>query len=306
MKTAWQRLIRFVATDGRTLRGEPIMPSDDFDLGTTTEATKLQARIICGDDIYDTTGATVVTDEVVTVKKLLGPLTPADVPILRCIGLNYLEHIRETGHPVPQNPVMFIKPSTSVHDHDANVVIPKIAQDDQADYEGELCIIIGRPAKDIPPSHALDYVAAYTVGNDISARKLQLDPSLAGPMPQADFSKGFDTFAPLDPVLVSTQIIRDPAEMGLRLRTTVDGELRQEAGVADVKFGVRELVALLSRGTTLERGCVIMTGTPGGTGSRMNPPRWLKPGMTMEVHIDGGTCSGRSVTLLLAQCHCRF
>lgn len=92
MKTAWQRLIRFVSTDDRILHGEPILPSEDFDLGATTEDTKLKARIITGADLYDMTGATKVTDEIATVKKLLGPLTPADVPILRCIGLNYLTH----------------------------------------------------------------------------------------------------------------------------------------------------------------------------------------------------------------------
>ena len=92
MKVTWERLIRFVATDGRVLRGEPILPSPDFDLGTTTEETKLKAKIIVGEDLYDTTGKTKVTDEVATVKQLLGPLAPEDVPIIRCIGLNYAKH----------------------------------------------------------------------------------------------------------------------------------------------------------------------------------------------------------------------
>lgn len=92
MSLAWQRLIRFVATDGRLLRGEPILPSPDYDLGNVTEDEKLQAKVISGEDIYDTTGKTKVTDEVVTVKKLLGPLSQGDVPILRCVGLNYAKH----------------------------------------------------------------------------------------------------------------------------------------------------------------------------------------------------------------------
>jgi hypothetical protein len=92
MKLPWKRLIRFEATDGRTLRGEPILPSEDFDLGDVTESTKLKAKVITGDDIFDTTGKTKVTDEEVTVKKLLGPLTREDVPVLRCIGLNYAKH----------------------------------------------------------------------------------------------------------------------------------------------------------------------------------------------------------------------
>lgn len=96
MRVAWSRLIRFVATDGRILRGEPILPTLDFDLGKTTAETKLQAKVIVGDNIYDDTGATKVSDEVVTVKKLLGPLTRDDVDILRCVGLNYAKH--STGH----------------------------------------------------------------------------------------------------------------------------------------------------------------------------------------------------------------
>jgi hypothetical protein len=91
MKVAWERLIRFEATDGRTLFGEPLLPSPDFDLGDTTEETGLKARVVEG-DIYDTTGVTKVTEEVVAVKKLLGPLSPSDVPILRCVGLNYAKH----------------------------------------------------------------------------------------------------------------------------------------------------------------------------------------------------------------------
>jgi hypothetical protein len=92
MRVVWDRLIRFVATDGRILRGEPILPTPEFDLGTTTEETKLQAKIITGSDPYDTTGKTKVSDEVVTVKKLLGPLAQEDVDILRCVGLNYAKH----------------------------------------------------------------------------------------------------------------------------------------------------------------------------------------------------------------------
>lgn len=134
----WGRLIRFLSTDGRVLRGDPILPSPDFDLGTVTEDSGLQARIITGDDIFDTSGQTLVTDEVAIVKQLLGPLEAKDVPILRCVGLNYAKHIREAGRTTPPFPFIFFKPSTTVIGHGEDVHIPKIAQDDQADYEGEL------------------------------------------------------------------------------------------------------------------------------------------------------------------------
>jgi hypothetical protein len=97
MKVAWSRAIRFVATDGRTLRGEPILPSEDYVIGQEQQPKGLKAKVIEGDDLYDTTGATRVTDEIVTVKKLLGPLEQSEVPILRCIGLNYLKHSKQSG-----------------------------------------------------------------------------------------------------------------------------------------------------------------------------------------------------------------
>ncbi|KIW92085.1 uncharacterized protein Z519_07069 [Cladophialophora bantiana CBS 173.52] len=309
MKLLWTRLIRFVATDGRLLRGEPILPSEDFDLGNVTEADQLKAKVIVGDDIFDTTGKTEVTDEVVTVKKILGPLAREEVPILRCVGLNYAKHIKEAGRQPPPFPFIFFKPNTTVQDHDAPVVIPKLAQDDQADYEGELvrfhrphcpetsgmyhklnisflafkCIVMGRDAKDVPVEQALDYVGGYTAGNDVSSRKLQRDPELAGRIPQWGFSKGFDTYAPLGPCLVAPELIGNPAE--LHLKTIIDGETRQSESVSDLLFDCAYIISYLSQGTTLQKGSVIMTGTPGGVGFGMKPPRFLTPGTKMEVSI---------------------
>lgn len=197
--------------------------------------------------------------------------------------------------------------------------IPKIAQDDQADYEGELvresplavdggcinrlpwqCLVIGKDAKNVPVEKALEYVAAYTVGNDISSRKLQRDPAFAGRVPQWGFSKGFDTYAPLGPCLVAGSEIPDPTQ--LHLRTTVDGEVRQDESVSDLLFDCKYLISYLSQGTTLQKGSVIMTGTPGGKKSRLTwmlivlltsvgvgagltPPKYLVPGTQMDVHI---------------------
>lgn len=111
VKVAWSRLIRFVATDGRTLRGEPILPSEDFDLGNVTEADELQAKVIIGDDIFDTTGKTFVTNEIVGVKKVLGPLAASEIPILRCVGLNYAKHSAYHRGPfevLPESPSTFL------------------------------------------------------------------------------------------------------------------------------------------------------------------------------------------------------
>ncbi|KAK3045748.1 hypothetical protein LTR09_012706 [Extremus antarcticus] len=284
MKVAWERLIRFVATDGRILRGQPILPSHDYDLGNHQEKDDLKANVIVGKDIFSTDGGTKVTEEVVTVRQILGPLTAEDVPILRCIGLNYAGHIRETGREPPPFPSFyFIKPNTTVWDHEANVRVPKIAQDDQADYEGELCLILGKDAKDVSTEEALDYVGGWTAGNDISSRKLQSQPHLTGKMPQFGFSKGFDTYAPMGPVLVANDLIGDPEK--LHITTKVNGEIRQDEGVHDLLFDCKYLISYLSQGSTLKKGTVIMTGTPGGVGHGMKPPQYLKPGTIVEVTV---------------------
>lgn len=109
---------------------------------------------------------------------------------------------------------------------------------------------------------ALSYVAAYTAGNDISSRKLQRDPALAGGVPQWGFSKGFDTFAPFGPVLVSSKLVSNPGK--LRLQTRVNGELRQNTGTDDLVFDIPYIISYLSSGSTLQKGSIIMTGTPGG------------------------------------------
>jgi len=195
--------------------------------------------------------------------------------------LNYAKHIKEAGRAPPPFPFIFFKPNTCVLNHGANVVVPKIAQNDQADYEDELCLVLGKDAKNVSVEDALDYVGAYTVGNDISSRKLQRDPTYAGKVPQWGFSKGFDTFAPLGPCLVSPAVVGDPKT--LLLKTVVDGELRQEELVDDLLFDCAYCISYLSSGTTLQKGSVIMTGTPGGVGSSFN--KYLVPGTRMEVSI---------------------
>ncbi|KAF2399818.1 hypothetical protein EJ06DRAFT_530597 [Trichodelitschia bisporula] len=281
MRTPWTRLIRFKARDGRTLYGEPILDSPDFDLGKTNSSSGLKARVLEGPDPFTAAPG----DEVAEVEALLGPLARTDVPVLRCIGLNYAKHIREAGRKPPPYPSLFFKPSTALNDHGAPVVIPKIAQDDQADYEGELCIVIGRDAKNVSEAEALNYVAGYTCGNDVSARKLQRDPALAGGVPQWGFSKGFDTYAPVGPCVVSAELIGDPSK--LRMVTKVDGEVRQDTEINDLIFNCAYLISYLSQGTTLAKGTIIMTGTPGGVGFGMSPPQFLKPGNVVEVSITG-------------------
>ena len=185
---------------------------------------------------------------------------------------------------LPPYPTLFTKFSACVTDYDCDVAIPKIAQA-QCDYEGELTVVIGRDAKDVSEDEALDYVAAYTVGNDVSSRDWQRDPDKAGPMPQATFSKSFDEYAPLGPCLVAQRLLG--AADSLDLRTWVNGEERQNGNTSDLCFGIKSLVSFLSQGQTLQKGSLIMTGTPSGVGLFMKPPNFLKHGDVVEVEIEG-------------------
>ena len=153
-------------------------------------------------------------------------------------------------------------------------------------------ILIGRDGKDISESDALEYVAGYTAGNDVSARDWQREADKAGPVPQWTFSKSFDKYAPLGPALVASHVLGAADKQSLR--TLVNGEVRQESNTEDLCFGVRQLVAFCSQGQTLQKGSLIMTGTPGGVGLFMKPPEFLKDGDEVSVEIGGiGTVSNR-------------
>lgn len=165
-----------------------------------------------------------------------------------------------------------------------DIPIPKIAQE-QCDYEGELVVVIGKSGINIQEEDALDYVAAYTAGNDVSARDWQREPGKAGPVPQWSFSKSFDKYAPLGPCMVSSRILGDASN--LTLKTVVNGETRQDSNTSDLCFDVRKLVAFCSQGQTLQRGSLIMTGTPGGVGLFMKPQGFLKNGDQVDVEIGG-------------------
>ena len=180
-----------------------------------------------------------------------------------------------------------MKPGPTVADHNTAIPIPRIAQA-QCDYEGELVVLIGRDAKDVSEEDALAYVAGYTVGNDISTRDWQRDTDKAGPVPQWSFSKSFDKYAPLGPCLVATHVLNDADD--LELETRVNGELRQKSNTSDILFGVRKLIAFCSQGQTLQRGSLIMTGTPGGVGLFLKPPAFLADGDLVTVRVEKIGC----------------
>lgn len=180
---------------------------------------------------------------------------------------------------IPKYPVIFTKPADALAGpHDA-VPIHKDAQP-MLDFEGELTVVIGRDAKNVTEADALGYVLGYCPGNDVSARNFQLKDASGG---QFGYAKSFDGFAPVGPALWSPAAVPDPQR--LRLVTRVNGVVRQETGTDDMIWSVRQIIAHLSRGTTLRRGTVIMTGTPAGVGFFQKS--FLKDGDVVEVELEG-------------------
>jgi ureidoglycolate lyase/2,4-diketo-3-deoxy-L-fuconate hydrolase len=211
-----------------------------------------------------------------TVEELGPPVTRPGKII--GVGRNYAAHARELGHEIPRQPVLFAKFANAIIGPRDDIVRPEGVTD--LDYEGELCVILARAGRHIAKERALEYVAGYCCVNDVSARTAQLhsgDQWLRG--------KSFDTFCPLGPALVTRDEVPDP--QALRIRTWVDGELRQDDSTANMIFDVATLISYCSEAFTLEPGDIILTGTPPGVGMGRTPPAWLEPGQLCEIEIDG-------------------
>lgn len=196
-----------------------------------------------------------------------------------CIGLNYRDHAAESGMAIPSEPICFSKFSTSVVGPDEPIRLPAVCA--QVDYEAELVAVVGKRGKHIARQDALQYIAGYTNGNDVSARDWQLNK----PGKQWLMGKTPDTFAPIGPYLVTADEIPDPQSLSIKLR--LSGQTMQDGSTKELIFGIDELVAYLSQIMTLEPGDLIFTGTPPGVGMARKPPVFLKPGDACEVEIAG-------------------
>ena len=195
------------------------------------------------------------------------------------IGLNYTDHAKEAGAPIPKEPVIFMKATTSLSGPNDPVILPKGSR--KGDWEVELGIVIGRKAQYVPEDKALDHVAGYCVVNDVSEREFQIERSGG----QWDKGKGCDTFGPIGPWLVTKDEVPDPQNLHLWLE--LNGKRVQDGNTKTMIFGVAYLVSYVSQFMTLEPGDVITTGTPPGVGLGMKPPVFLKPGDVMRLGIDG-------------------
>src|SRR5689334_5826465 len=219
-----------------------------------------------------------VTGESARVQKILAPVVPT---MIWCIGQNYRRHADEVGMGVAEYPVVFAKGPNTVQDPGEPIRLPVSAKSSQVDYEGELVAVIGKKCRDVSRERALEYVAGYTCGNDVSARDWQL--KMGGS--QWCRGKSFDTFAPIGPCLVTPETIGDPGN--LQIQTVVSGRVMQDANTRDMIHDVPALVAFLSQSTTLLPGTLIFTGTPSGVGMAQDPPLWLKDGDEVSVTIQG-------------------
>ncbi len=200
-----------------------------------------------------------------------------DARQILAVGLNYRSHCAEQGREPPSRPMFFAKLVSALSGHRAP--IPAWPVTSQLDFEGELAVVIGRGGRGIPLGFAATHCFGYTIANDVTARDLQRDDR------QWTRAKGLDGFCPMGPVLVTRDEVADPD--ALRIRTWVDGELRQDASTADMVFGIDAVVSAASQALTLLPGDILMTGTPAGVGLFSTPPRFLAPGSQVCIAIDG-------------------
>jgi 2-keto-4-pentenoate hydratase/2-oxohepta-3-ene-1,7-dioic acid hydratase in catechol pathway len=192
------------------------------------------------------------------------------------IGLNYMDHIRETGRTPPEAQIWFAKQATCIVGPGAAIEIPAVS--DKVDFEAELCVVIGRRCRNVPRARAHDVIAGYMCGNDVSVRDWQARS------PTMMMGKGFDTHGPTGPWIVTPEDIPDP--QALTISCTVNGQIMQQASTSEMLFDIAAQIEHLTAAFTLEPGDVIFTGTPAGVGNARTPPIRLKPGDKVSVEIE--------------------
>ncbi len=255
------RMVRFETSGGEVLYGE--------DQGNG------QALVLEGSPFAGIT----LTGRKAAIERRLAPIEPVNI---FCIGLNYRAHAEETGAALPENPVIFMKPTTALNHPQADIRLPACCRHGpEVDYEAELAVIIGKAATNVTEAQALDHVLGYTCANDVSARRWQKH----GGGGQWVKGKSFDGFCPLGPVLVTADEIPDP--QSLQVRALLNGDQMQDGHTSDMIFPVARLIHLLSQDTTLLPGTLILTGTPPGVGFVRQPPVFLLDGDVIEIEIEG-------------------
>jgi 2-keto-4-pentenoate hydratase/2-oxohepta-3-ene-1,7-dioic acid hydratase in catechol pathway len=231
-------------------------------------------EFLFGDNINAIRTAKFTVDENKQFKLLPPILKPSKII---CLGYNYLDHAKEQGLTPPEEPVIFMKPRTTLIGAYDTIVCPKFVT--KLDYEGELAFVISKDCKNVKQEDAMNYVLGYMVFNDVSARDIQFGDK------QWTRGKSFDTFAPCGPCITTKDEISDP--YNLRIVTKVNGETRQNSSTKNMALKIDRIVSSLSRVMTLEQGDIIATGTPSGVAIFMPQPKFLKHGDTVEIEIEG-------------------
>ena len=271
------RLVSFSTEDGLTAGvqiGEELVPVSALDAPARTVRGLLEALDTDGLRELGRRAGEASERLALADVALHAPVT--DPQKIVCLGLNYCDHAEETGQPIPTAPMWFAKFANSLLGSGGEILLPA-AHPEHVDYEAELALVIGRPAKNVSAESALSYIAGAMPFNDVSARDLQMQN------PLWTSGKAIDTFAPCGPALVTLDEIDDLGALGLRTR--VNGEVLQEGTTANLIFGPAEVLAWLSRTITLLPGDIIATGTPAGVGAAQG--RFLRDGDTVEVEVDG-------------------
>ncbi len=263
---------QFIDLPALSKASEQPQPSTFDDLiSSGKEAVKAIEHLISNSPEIWRKKATIEKDRV----RLLAPV--ASPPKIICLGLNYRDHAAEQDKQPPEEPIIFMKPHTTIIGPEESILKPEFVK--ELDYEAEFAVIIGKRGKDITVENARDHIFGYTCFNDVSARDIQFRDK------QWTRGKSFDTFAPMGPCITIADQIGDPSN--LRIRTRVNGELRQNSSTRNMVFNVYQIVHELSRVMTLEPCDVIATGTPAGVAFAMKPkPKFLSPGDIVEIEIE--------------------
>jgi len=264
------KLISFSTADG------PVRPGILFDDTRTVLDLSPNGFSSTLEVIASGTGSNLATSRLSLENvRLHAPL--GNPPRIFAIGLNYRDHAKESGMEIPTTPVVFFKLATAIVGPGDAIVLPKNST--QPDYEAEFAFVIGKGGYRIPASAWRDHVYGYTIVNDVSARDVQFSST------QWSMSKCFPTFCPLGPAIVTADEIPDPHNLQISL--SIDGEQLQNSNTRELVFNIPALIEYLSSITPLLPGDIVSTGTPPGVGLGRNPKRWLKPGETVTVTIEG-------------------
>ena len=267
------KLVSFTAPDGKTYPGA-LFESRNLVIGLNGEGFSSTLEVIAAGIMETQAEITYPFFKFNEVR--LGPPLP-NPPRVFAIGLNYRDHAIETNKPIPATPIVFLKLPTAIIGPGDPIVLPKNSS--EPDYEAELAFVIGKGGFRIPTDKWREHVYGYTIINDVSARDVQRATS------QWSLAKSFPTYCPMGPAIVTSDQIADPHQLAISL--SIDGETLQNSSTRELIFKIPELIEYISSITPLLPGDIVSTGTPSGVGMGRTPQRWLQPGETVTVTIEG-------------------